>query len=416
MTGSGRACSMRSRAPFSPPARPLLLVIDDLQWCDGETLGWLHYLLRSQPRGAAARGGDAPALRSSAPSTRFSRCCSRRARAGRRSSSSSDHSTAPTRSRLAAQRLEARARGRAPGARLPRDRGQSAVRRRVDAAGFGRGRPTARRGRRGRALPPRAHSVIEARLAQLSPAAQELASLAATVGRAFTFDVLVRASSRSEERGGRGARRALGAPDRPRARRRRLRLQPRQAARGGLHARSGRHAGGCCTGASRRRSSACTRPTSTPSAASSPRTTSAPAGLSGRSTSTRARPRSSSACTRTSGRSSCSRRRSSCSTPSRRLAQRDERELALRTALGAPSVAIKGYGAPEVAICTSARSSSASASERRPIHPVLRALAIVHLARGELTARVRARRAAARARASARTTRWCGSRATTSSA
>lgn len=26
--------------------RPLLLLLDDLQWCDGETLAWLHYLLR----------------------------------------------------------------------------------------------------------------------------------------------------------------------------------------------------------------------------------------------------------------------------------------------------------------------------------------------------------------------------------
>lgn len=41
--------------------------------------------------------------------------------------------------------------------------------------------------------------MIEARLAQLSPAGQELVSLAATVGRAFTFDVLAQASSRSDE-------------------------------------------------------------------------------------------------------------------------------------------------------------------------------------------------------------------------
>ena len=29
---------------------PLLLALDDIQWCDPETLGWLHYLLRYDPR------------------------------------------------------------------------------------------------------------------------------------------------------------------------------------------------------------------------------------------------------------------------------------------------------------------------------------------------------------------------------
>jgi DNA-binding SARP family transcriptional activator len=35
---------------FLADDRPLLLVLDDLQWCDHETLAWLHYLLRYDPQ------------------------------------------------------------------------------------------------------------------------------------------------------------------------------------------------------------------------------------------------------------------------------------------------------------------------------------------------------------------------------
>ena len=36
-------------------SQPLLLLIDDLQWCDQETLEWLHFLLRFDPTGTTAR-------------------------------------------------------------------------------------------------------------------------------------------------------------------------------------------------------------------------------------------------------------------------------------------------------------------------------------------------------------------------
>lgn len=43
-------------------------------------------------------------------------------------------------------------------------------------------------------LPPKVHAVIQARLAQLSPSARKLAGVAATIGRAFGFEVLAKAS------------------------------------------------------------------------------------------------------------------------------------------------------------------------------------------------------------------------------
>lgn len=48
-------------------------------------------------------------------------------------------------------------------------------------------------------LPPKIHAVIDARLAQLSPAAYALAQVAAVIGRAFTLPLLVAASGEDEE-------------------------------------------------------------------------------------------------------------------------------------------------------------------------------------------------------------------------
>ena len=51
--------------------QPLLLLIDDLQWCDQQTLQWLHFLLRFDPKkralviGTARPGGNfCPRVRS----------------------------------------------------------------------------------------------------------------------------------------------------------------------------------------------------------------------------------------------------------------------------------------------------------------------------------------------------------------
>lgn len=181
--------------------RPLLLVIDDLQWCDHETLGWLHYLVSSRPRAplllvATARSeelGSEHAVRSLLL-------------AARASGHAVELELGPI-SRADTVTLAAHVWGR----ELDDEREEILYRETEGnplfvvewvRAGLVDEFPRAQAGADaggGPQLPPGTHSVIEARLAQLSPAGQELASLAATVGRAFTFDVIVRASSRSEE-------------------------------------------------------------------------------------------------------------------------------------------------------------------------------------------------------------------------
>ncbi len=53
--------------------------------------------------------------------------------------------------------------------------------------------------RSGGVLPPKVHAVLSARLAQLSAPARELVGVAATIGRAFTVELLMKASRLSEE-------------------------------------------------------------------------------------------------------------------------------------------------------------------------------------------------------------------------
>ena len=50
-----------------------------------------------------------------------------------------------------------------------------------------------------RSTPPRVQAVIEARFAQLSPPAYELAGLTATIGRPFSFDLLAKATDWDED-------------------------------------------------------------------------------------------------------------------------------------------------------------------------------------------------------------------------
>ena len=75
-------------------------------------------------------------------------------------------------------------------------------------------------------LPPRILAAIGSRLEQLSEEATEALEVAATIGRAFTFEVLEQCERARGGGPGPGARRAVATADRPRAGPQQLRLRP----------------------------------------------------------------------------------------------------------------------------------------------------------------------------------------------
>ncbi|HEX8994947.1 MAG TPA: AAA family ATPase [Ktedonobacterales bacterium] len=186
--------------------KPLLLLIDDLHWCDEETLEWLGFLLRYAPHAQMLVVGTARReelhdqhplrgfLRSvgqltditemqlqpldAAESTRLASMI-----AGR----SLDVSTAMWLFReTEGNPLFVVETMRAGLEKIPaggdRNEGDGAQRSLTVAP----------------ALPPRVYAVIADRLARLSPGARELAALAATIGRAFRLDVVAHAGGVDE--------------------------------------------------------------------------------------------------------------------------------------------------------------------------------------------------------------------------
>lgn len=176
---------------FLAVGRPTLLIIDDLQWCDEETLQVLHYLLRVQPEAqlmvaATARreeideqhpvSGILAALRArervvEIPLGRLSR----------------------SEAAMLAATLTARPLAEADADRLYAEtEGNPLFVVETLRAGWGRG-PVPEG-----TLSPKVQAVIESRLTQLSEAARELTGVAATIGREFTAEVLADASQFAE--------------------------------------------------------------------------------------------------------------------------------------------------------------------------------------------------------------------------
>jgi hypothetical protein len=168
-------------------AQPLLLVVDDLQWCDQETIEFLHYLVRFDPR--------APLLV---------------AATARPEEISPQHAaTALVAGLRGIERMVEIVLGPLDPAQvteLAEQLGEAPLEAGVAERLYREteGNPlflveTVRAGLLTGALPPKVQSVLQARLAQLSPAAAELVALAATVGREFTYDVLAQSSGHDED-------------------------------------------------------------------------------------------------------------------------------------------------------------------------------------------------------------------------
>lgn len=198
-------------------SRPLLMVIDDVQWSDQETLEWLHYLLRCEPTrrllvvGAArleGMGANDP-LRSLTLELR---------RTGQITELDLGPLSLGATAELAAQvvgrdldpdqadHLYAETEGN-PLFIVEMARG---VHHSLSTSSLTTPDPpgNAEHPPRSPVLPAKIHAIIQSRLAQLSPQARELAELAATIGRSFTFNVLAQASmprGASQESQGHGA-------------------------------------------------------------------------------------------------------------------------------------------------------------------------------------------------------------------
>ena len=180
----------RLNATFRKVPKPLLLLIDDLQWCDHDSFEWLHSLFRSGTAdrvlvlGYRAPGRDRTRSSIEQPGAFL-----------RQSGQLSEISLGP----LSVEEAAALA-------------AQTATRK-CDPA-FLDGLYQATKGhplfvvesvrasledQSTSAVPPGVQAMIAARLAQLSPSAYELAGLAATIGRPFSFELLAKATDWDEE-------------------------------------------------------------------------------------------------------------------------------------------------------------------------------------------------------------------------
>jgi len=197
-----------ARAVLAAP-QPLLLLIDDLHWCDQETIEWLHFLLRFVPNArlmilGTARAEEVPPqhalrnlllhLRSTIQVTELTLRPLDVAETARLATHVTGHELDVDATMWLYRETEGNPLFVVETVRA----GLGTVGPTLASNGWSLSIPPSA-ALDAPPLPPRVHAVIAGRLAQLSDPARELVGLAAAIGRAFTLDLLRDAGQADED-------------------------------------------------------------------------------------------------------------------------------------------------------------------------------------------------------------------------
>lgn len=187
--------------------QPLLLLLDDLQWCDDETLEWLHYLMRFDPRARVLLLGTVRAEEtlSGHPLVAFLAALQRDGLVTEialgplttsETTSLAEHVAGRQLDPAVAHYLYSETEGN-----------PLFVVEMAQAGTWEQPKPEQRVQHQSlplltqatSTLPSTVQSVLTTRLAQLSPLARDVANVAAVIGREFAFSVLARTSGERED-------------------------------------------------------------------------------------------------------------------------------------------------------------------------------------------------------------------------
>ncbi|MFQ5799518.1 MAG: AAA family ATPase, partial [Bacteroidota bacterium] len=179
--------------------QPLLLFVDDLQWCDSDTLEWLHYLLRFDPSAKIliVTTVRLEALRGNEPLISLILELRRAGLLTEIELNALDAwQTAQLACHVSGQELDSEA----AASLYEETEGSPLFVVEMTRASLEKSRHgSADKATMALVLPQRVQAVIQTRLSHLTPSARKLLEVAAIIGRVFTFEVLARASDYTDE-------------------------------------------------------------------------------------------------------------------------------------------------------------------------------------------------------------------------